>query len=252
MELFIHSGPEALGEKAGKEAASLIRSAIASHNEAFIILATGTSQFATLKTLVAAEGIEWNKVTAFQLDEYIGVSESHRASFRKYIKERFIAKVPALKKVYLINGETVISDEIKRLNNAIQDIHIDLALVGIGENGHLAFNDPPANFETENPYIVVDLNEACRKQQMGEGWFRTIHEVPIKAISMSVKQIMKSKNIVCSVPDQRKAQAVLNTMTKTVSNLFPASILRNHPKCHLHLDPYSSSLLPPTILKKAN
>lgn len=252
MELFIHSGPEALGEKAGKEAASLIRSAIASHNEAFIILATGTSQFATLKTLVAAEGIEWNKVTAFHLDEYIGVSESHRASFRKYIKERFIAKVPALKKVYLINGETVISDEIKRLNNAIQDIHIDLALVGIGENGHLAFNDPPANFETENPYIVVDLNEACRKQQMGEGWFRTIHEVPIKAISMSVKQIMKSKNIVCSVPDQRKAQAVLNTMTKTVSNLFPASILRNHPKCHLHLDPYSSSLLPPTILKKAN
>ena len=252
MELFIHSGPEALGEKAGKEAASIIRTALASHNEAFIILATGTSQFATLKTLVAAEGIAWNKVTIFHLDEYIGVPDSHRASFRKYIKERFIEKVPALKKAWLINGETVISDEIKRLNNAIKDVQIDLALVGIGENGHLAFNDPPANFETDDPYIVVDLDAACRKQQMGEGWFRTIHEVPLKAISMSVKQILKSKHIICSVPDQRKAQAVLNTMTKPVSNLFPASILRNHLNCNLHLDPYSSSLLPPTILKKAN
>ncbi len=182
------------------------------------------------------------KVTAFHLDEYIGLPESHPASFRKYLRERFASLVP-LKKFNYVNGETDPGKECRRLGELIIQCPIDIAFVGIGENGHLAFNDPPADFETEEPYLVVNLDEACRRQQLGEGWFASIEDVPLQAISMSIRQIMKSKAIICSVPDLRKAEAVRKTLKEPVSPLIPASILRNHEKAWLYLDIDSASLL---------
>ena len=183
----------------------------------------------------------------FHLDEYIGLPVTHPASFRKYLQERFLSKVAPLKAVYLVNGETDAKAECERLGDLIMNHPIDTALVGIGENGHLAFNDPPADFETEQPYIIVELDEACRKQQFGEGWFKSIDDVPRQAISMSIKQIMKAKHIVCSVPDERKAMAVKNSLEQPVSNLYPASILQLHPNCVCYLDKSSVSLLSPNI-----
>src|SRR6478736_4925746 len=193
--------------------------------------ATGTSEFEILNQLIAEEDIDWSKVTMFHLDEYIGLPITHPASFRKYLQERFISKVPGLKAAHLINGETNPQQECERLGQLIMQHPIDVALLGIGENGHLAFNDPPADFKTAAPYIIVELDEACRRQQMGEGWFKTLDEVPLKAISMSVRQIMKSKYIICSVPDRRKAIAVKNCLKHEVSNLYPASILQAHENC---------------------
>jgi len=178
----------------------------------------------------------------FHLDEYIGLSITHPASFRKYLQERFISKVN-LKNVYLINGEANPQQACEKLGELILQHPIDVALVGIGENGHLAFNDPRADFETEEPYIIVELDDACRQQQMNEGWFNSIDDVPQKAISMSIKQIMKSKNIICSVPDKRKAAAVKNCLENSVSNLCPASILQAHKNCIIYLDKDSASLL---------
>ena len=179
----------------------------------------------------------------FHLDEYIGLQDTHPASFRKYLKERFLAKVPPLKAVHLINGETNPEAECIWLGDLITQHPIDVALVGIGENGHLAFNDPPADFDTEEPYIIVDLDDACRRQQYGEGWFKTVNDVPRQAISMSIKQILKSKHIICSVPDERKAEAVKNSVQQGVSNLFPASILQTHQHCTLFLDKGSAKYL---------
>lgn len=208
MLVKISPNPEELGKVAGAASAELIRKAIAENGSATIILATGASQFQTLHQLASENEIDWSKVIMFHLDEYIGLSITHPASFRKYLQERFMSKVPTLKAAYLINGETDPKKECERLGQLISKHPVDVALVGIGENGHLAFNDPPADFQTEQPYLVVELDEACRKQQMGEGWFSSIEEVPVRAISMSVKQIMKSKHIICSVPDERKAMAV--------------------------------------------
>lgn len=232
-----------LGKAAGSAAAHLIRDAISNTGSANIILATGTSQFETLNQLISEKDIDWSKVVMFHLDEYIGLPVTHPASFRKYLQERFISKVPALKAAYLINGETDAEAECERLNNLLSKHPIDVALVGIGENGHLAFNDPPADFETGQPYIIVELDEACRNQQLGEGWFASIEEVPQSAISMSVKQIMKSKNVICSVPGSRKAIAVKNSVEHSVSNLFPASILQLHKNCKLYLDKDAAALL---------
>ncbi|RZJ92002.1 MAG: glucosamine-6-phosphate deaminase [Chryseobacterium sp.] len=242
MKIVISENPLSLGEVAGRFAANLIRETINKYGQANIILATGTSQFETLNQLIK-EDIDWSKVVMFHLDEYIGLPISEPASFRKYLKERFLAKVKPLKEVYLINGETDAQEEISKLKASILARPIDVALVGIGENGHLAFNDPPADFDTEEPYLIVDLDEQCRNQQFGEGWFTSLDEVPKQAISMSVKQIMKSKHIICSVPDTRKAQAVKDSLEQPVSNLFPASILQKHPNCSFYLDKASASLL---------
>ncbi|NIJ55904.1 glucosamine-6-phosphate deaminase [Dyadobacter arcticus] len=243
MKVIIAKDKEELGESAGTFAASLIRIAIKEKGKANIILATGTSQFETLEQLTAEDDIEWSKVTLFHLDEYIGLSVNHLASFRRYLQERFLSKVPSLLAVYLINGEGNIEDEIINLNKIIRDHPIDVALVGIGENGHLAFNDPPADFQTDEPYLVVNLDEPCRQQQMGEGWFASLEDVPLQAISMSIRQIMMSENIICSVPDKRKAIAVRNSLENTVSNQIPASVLQEHPNCTFFLDRKSSSLL---------
>ncbi|MGC8749933.1 glucosamine-6-phosphate deaminase [Hydrotalea sp.] len=243
MNIHILSSSNLLGKIAGEKAATLIKQSIREKNAANIILATGASQFNTLEYLIKDKEIEWNKVIMFHLDEYIGIKESHPASFRRYLMERFLNKVPKLKEVHLINGERDATEECIRISHLIQEYSIDVALVGIGENAHLAFNDPPANFEVNDPYIIVNLDDACRNQQMNEGWFKNINEVPQQAISMSIKQIMKSNNIVCSVPDKRKALAIKNCFQNKVSNLYPASILQNHDFCDIYLDFDSASML---------
>jgi glucosamine-6-phosphate deaminase len=243
MILNISSSPSDLGKNAGKSGAERIRKAIHSQGFATIILATGTSQFETLKRLLAEHTIDWSKVTVFHLDEYIGLPITHPASFRKYLLERFFNLVPDLKAYHLIDGENDPEAECERLSMLISRHPIDVAFVGIGENGHLAFNDPPADFETEKPYLIVNLDLACRKQQLGEGWFPDLEAVPSQAISMSIRQIMKSKAVICSVPDQRKAQAVKDCVEGPVSPLYPASILQDHPACEIFLDQSSSSLL---------
>jgi glucosamine-6-phosphate deaminase len=243
MTIDISSTPAELGQKAGKSASQLILQAIKSQGFANVILATGTSQFETLTEILSDKNIDWSKVTVFHLDEYIGLPMTHPASFRKYLLERVFNLIPALKTYHLIDGEKDPELECQRLGELIRQHPIDVALVGIGENGHLAFNDPPADFETEQPYLVVNLDEACRMQQFGEGWFPDLESVPKQAISMSIHQILRSKSIICSVPDERKAQAVKDCIEGSVSNLHPASILQSHPNCEMYLDQASSSLL---------
>ncbi len=245
MKINIAENKDELGEKSGTAAAEKIREAIHKRGTANVILATGASQFETLKTLLAADGIDWTKVVLFHLDEYLSLPETHPASFRKFLRERFIDRLPVEPKgACLVNGnsENPIK-ECNRLNRIISNHPIDVALIGIGENGHLAFNDPPADFETEDPYIIVELDEMCRNQQLGEGWFPVIEDVPHRAISMSVKQILKSETIICSVPDKRKAEAVKNCLSGEISNMHPSSILQNHDGCTVYLDKDSASLL---------
>jgi glucosamine-6-phosphate deaminase len=242
MKVFVTQDKYELGNEASQYAAALISKTILEKGEANIILATGTSQFETLENLIRAD-IDWSKVTMFHLDEYIDLPLAHPASFRNYLQERFINKVSKLKAVYLINGEVDTEQELEKLNKVISEHPIDVALVGIGENGHLAFNDPPADFYNETPYLLVNLDEPCRMQQLGEGWFESLQEVPKQAISMSVRQIMKSEYIICSVPDERKALAVRNSLEQQVSNHYPASILQNHPACTFFLDKSSASML---------
>ncbi len=233
-----------MGTAAAAHAAEVIKEAIRTKAEANIILATGTSQFETLKNLVAMGGIDFSKVTMFHLDEYIGLGADQPASFRKFLKERFVNKVPGLKELHFVNGDADDpQQECQRLGNIIAQHPIDVALVGIGENGHLAFNDPPADFETEEPFIVVELDERCRGQQLGEGWFETLEQVPQRAISMSIRQIMKSACIIVSVPEKRKVEAVKNTLQGPVTNMCPASILQRHPNCKMFMDEEAASLL---------
>ena len=230
-----------MGAEAARQGASLISAALNKNGLAHIILATGASQFEMLSELVKAD-LDWSKVTVFHLDEYIGIPDTHPASFRKYLKERFVDLVgPAA--FHAIDGEADPQQECSRLGTLIAPQEIDVAFVGIGENAHLAFNDPPADFDTEEPYIVVDLDRVCRQQQLGEGWFPSLEAVPEKAISMSVKQIMKSKAIICTVPDERKAVAVQKTLEGAVIPEVPASILQNHSRAWIYLDRGSASLL---------
>ena len=242
MNIEVFADKLTLGQAAAKQAVWIIQQAIAERGVAYLIAATGASQFDFLDALVAAD-IDWSKVVFFHLDEYVGLPETHIASFRAYLKERIIKRVHP-RAFHLINGEAEdVVEECKRVGKLISQQQIDAAFVGIGENGHLAFNDPPADFETEEPYIVVELDEACRKQQVGEGWFGSVDEVPRRAISMSIKQILKARHILCIVPDQRKAEAVRNCVELEVSPMRPASILQRHSNVTLYLDGPSSSRL---------
>jgi glucosamine-6-phosphate deaminase len=235
---------EEMGDAAAEAGAEKMRKALQERGEVNIIVATGASQFEVLEALTRESGIDWAKVTVFHLDEYVGLSIGHPASFRKYLKERFEDCLPGpVRAFHYINGEEDAGAECARVGELISEAPIDVAFVGIGENGHLAFNDPPADFETESPYLVVDLDEDCRKQQFGEGWFPSLDAVPEKAISMSVRQIMKSGSIICTVPDERKAEAVRNAMEGKVSPEVPASILQEHGDCCLYLDSPAVSLL---------
>jgi glucosamine-6-phosphate deaminase len=244
MQTKIFDNARSLGEAAGNDAALKIEAAINENHQANIILATGASQFFTLQTLVNYAIIDWSRVTVFHLDEYIGIDENHPASFRRYLKERFFDKIGKVRDFVFINGSaTDANAECERLGRLIKAQRIDVALVGIGENGHLAFNDPPADFETASPYIIADLDEKCRMQQVGEGWFDELDEVPKQAISMSIKQIMKSRSIVCSVPDARKAIAVKQCVLGEVTNEHPASVLQQHAECKLFLDKHSAAYI---------
>ena len=243
MKIEVFDTKNEMGEAAAREAAAIIRASLAARGEARVVAATGASQFGFLDALAREEGLDWRKVTFFHLDEYVGLPASHPASFRKYLKERLEEPVhPGA--FHFINGEAPDPrDECRRLGELISQREVDVAFVGIGENGHLAFNDPPADFETEEPYIVVNLDEACRRQQVGEGWFQGINEVPRRAISMSVRQILKARRVICVVPDRRKALAVRDCLELEVSPLRPASVLRRHEGASLYLDRESASLL---------
>ncbi|WP_437229503.1 glucosamine-6-phosphate deaminase [Planctomicrobium sp. SH661] len=232
-----------LGANAAAAGAAALREVLAAQPEATILVATGASQFEMLKELVASPGIDWSRVTAFHLDEYLGISSEHPASFRRYLKERFVSQVP-LREFHYVNGEAANpQDECDRLEKLIQQRTIDVAFIGIGENSHLAFNDPPADFDTQRSYLVVNLDQACRQQQFGEGWFPSLEAVPKQAISMSVSQIMKARRIICSVPDERKARAVQLSVEGPCTPQVPASILQRHPGCTLFIDVPAASQL---------
>lgn len=244
MQVIVHDTKEELGREAAAQGAEAIRHAIGRDGNANIILATGASQFEVLADLAKAPDIDWGRVTGFHLDEYAGMPMSHPASFRRYLKERFLDKLPQpLQAFHFINGEGDCQAECRRLGALIAHYPIAVAFVGIGENGHLAFNDPPADFDTEEPYLVVNLDEDCRRQQLGEGWFPTLEDVPTQAISMSIRQILKSEIILCSAPDARKARPVQATVEGPVTPQVPASILQRHPNTTLYLDPASAALL---------
>jgi glucosamine-6-phosphate deaminase len=243
MKLNVFPSKVAMGQAAADLTARSLNTAIGERGEAHLILATGASQFEMLQSLVVQD-VDWSKVTAFHLDEYIGLPLTHPASFRKYLHERFVAKLPALHVFHDIDGEADDpAAECRRLGALISKITVDVACIGIGENGHVAFNDPPADFDTDEPYIIVDLDEACRRQQTGEGWFASVDDVPARAISMSVREIMRAKRIVCTVPDARKAGAVRDALEGDVTNAVPASILQRHPDCHLFADEPAVALL---------
>jgi glucosamine-6-phosphate deaminase len=233
-----------MSRAAAEHAARALREAIAARGAARIVAATGASQFDFLAALTAASGIDWPLVEMFHLDEYIGLPGTHPASFRKYLRERLIDKT-GMTRCHLLDGERDAARVAGEVGRELGRAPVDVAFVGIGENAHLAFNDPPADFDTDRPYLIVTLDEACRRQQVGEGWFASIDDVPSQAISMSVRQILKSREVLCIVPDARKAEAVRASVEGAISPLTPASILRTHANTTLYLDRDAAALLSP-------
>lgn len=234
------------GRAAAEHGARILREAVEREGRAAVVVATGASQFEMLASLVAEPGVAWEKVTFFHLDEYLGLPVRHPASFRRFLWERFHARLPVPPRAFhYLDGEVPdAAAECGRVGGLIAQESIDVAFIGIGENAHLAFNDPPADFSTEEPYLVVGLDEACRRQQLGEGWFPTLEAVPRRALTMSIRQILKSRHLVVTVPDARKAVAVRDSLMGPVTPQVPASILREHPACTVFLDLASASLLP--------
>jgi glucosamine-6-phosphate deaminase len=242
LQVKIISDKQTLGKIAGQHAGNSIRSAIKEKGTARVIAATGASQFEFLHALTAVPQIDWGCVELFHLDEYVGLPITHPASFRKYLLERLIHGT-GITRHHLLDGEGDPQEVAKRIGAELAMKPVDVAFVGIGENGHLAFNDPPADFQTELPYLVVELDDACRRQQVGEGWFDKAEDVPAKAISMSIRQILRSLEIIAVVPDARKAKAVKACLEGEISPLAPASILRSHPNATIYLDKHSAALL---------
>jgi len=242
MKINVLENAVAVGEAAAKHAAQSLRQVLSSSDTARIIAATGAAQFEFLKTLTSTPGIDWQRVEMFHLDEYIGLPANHPASFCDYLLERLIKKT-GIKHYHLLDGTQDPKEVIRRVGDELSSRPVDVAFVGIGENGHLAFNDPPADFETDEPFLIVELDEACRRQQMGEGWFPTLADVPTHAMSMSIKQVLKAKEIIAIVPEKRKAPAVKECLEGDISPMAPASILRTHPNTTVYLDMESASLL---------
>lgn len=246
MEIKILEDKKTVGRAAAKQAANSLRRIIAEQGSARIIAATGASQFKFLDELTSAAGIDWSCVEVFHLDEYVGLPITHPASFRKYLLDRLINKAN-ITRHHLLDGEGDAKRGAANVGAELLKKPVDLAFAGIGENAHLAFNDPPADFTIDDPYLIVELDEACRQQQVNEGWFATLADVPKRAISMSVRQILRSKEIIVVVPEGRKAQAVKNSLEGEISPLVPASILRTHPNATIYLDKDSAALLTPGI-----
>lgn len=251
MQIEIYDSKEHLGRAAARRAAEEIRRAIQEQGEAVLIAATGASQFDFLEALVRERDLDWSRTIFFHLDEYVGLPGTHPASFRKYLRERIVEKVHPGRFFFVDGNHPDPQAECRRLADLIGNYTVDVAFVGIGENGHLAFNDPPADFEVDDPFLVVELDEDCRRQQLGEGWFSSLEEVPRRAISMSIRQILKSRLILCIVPEARKARAVRDCLEEEISPQHPASALRRHPRTVLYLDRESSSLLSPATLEAA-
>jgi glucosamine-6-phosphate deaminase len=245
MNLKVLKDKVTLGKAAAEQAARAIRSAIRDRGQARIIAATAASQLEFLDALTRNPGIDWQSVEVFHLDEYVGLPIDHPGSFRKMLLEQLINKT-GIKRYHLLDGDADPTEVTRRVGKALLAGQVDIAFVGVGENGHLAFNDPPADFETEEPYLIVTLDEACRRQQVGEAWFADISQVPTHAISMSVRQILKSREILAVVPDTRKAQAVRDCFEGEISPMAPASALRNHPNTTIYLDHNSAALLSTT------
>ncbi|MGI8604840.1 MAG: glucosamine-6-phosphate deaminase [Verrucomicrobiales bacterium] len=247
MNIHVFPNKTDLGQAAAEAGAARLRLAVETRGQATIIVATGASQFEMLSDLVTQPNIRWDKVTVFHLDEYVGMPITHGASFRRYLWERFHSKLPLpVRAFHYLDGEADPAAECARVAALLLPRPVDVAFIGIGENGHIAFNDPPADFETGQPYIIVELDEACRRQQLGEGWFPTFADVPTRAISMSIRQVLKSAFIVCTVPDARKAQAVRGAVQGPITPDVPASILQTHAACELFLDEESAAKLDPT------
>lgn len=242
MILKIFEDKTSLAKAAADQAATAVRGAIRDRGKARVIAASAASQFEFLEALTATPGIDWKRVELFHLDEYIGLPMSHPASFCKFLQERLIGKV-GITDYHLLNGQENPVKVIRETSKFLSAAPIDVAFVGIGENGHLAFNDPPADFETEEAFIVVNLDQACRLQQVGEGWFKDLSTVPTQAISMSVRQVMKSKEILAVVPDARKAPAIKACFDGEINRMAPSSILRRHPNATVYLDTHSAALL---------
>jgi glucosamine-6-phosphate deaminase len=247
MQLKLFQDKISLGQAAAEQSATAIRHAIAERGAARIVAATGASQFEFLDALTKAPGIDWTRVEAFHLDEYIGLPVTHPASFRKFLMERLV-RTTGIVNFHGIEGDAAASAvSIREVAQELASAPIDIVFLGIGENGHIAFNDPPADFTTEEPYIIVNLDAACRQQQVGEAWFADISQVPTSAISMSPRQILKARELVVVVPDKRKASAVKACLEGEISPMAPASILRRHPKATIYLDTDSASLLSPGL-----
>ncbi len=249
MNVRIAQNRRAMGAAAATHAAGSIRRAIDRRGKARIVVATGASQLDFLAALTSATSIDWPRVELFHLDEYAGIPESHPASFRRYLREKLIDPT-RLGTYHFLDGEGNLDEVRARVGRALAEDDVDVMFAGIGENGHLAFNDPPADFETTEPYIVVKLDEACRRQQVGEGWFARFEDVPDTAISMSVQQMLKAREMLIVVPDARKAVAVKATLEGKVGPAVPASILRTHPNVTLYLDEPAAALVDPETLKK--
>ena len=239
MVIHVYKTPEEMGAEAAQLIAQKLNAAIAQKGEARLLLSTGDSQFEMMDALTRMP-VDFSKVTMFHLDEYVALPVTHIASFRKYLQERFVDKVP-LKEAVFVNGEGDVEANIAEITARIKEAPIDVGVIGIGENGHIAFNDPPADFDTEASYKVVNLDERCKRQQVGEGWFATVDDVPKQAISMTVKQIMACESIVSVVPHAVKAEAVKNTLERDVTNLVPATIMKTHPDFNLFLDSESAA-----------
>lgn len=246
LQIKILADKYSLGRAAADHAAVSLQRAIRQHGAARLIAATGASQFEFLDALTSAREIDWERVEVFHLDEYIGIPATHPASFRRYLFERLISRT-GITRYHFLDGDGNAMASIDKIGKELQRMPIDLAFVGIGENSHLAFNDPPADFETDDPYLIVDLDQACRQQQVNEGWFVNVRDVPKQAISMSVRQILRSKEIIVVVPDERKAQAVKNSLEGALSPMTPASILRTHPNVNIYLDKDSAALLTSSV-----
>jgi glucosamine-6-phosphate deaminase len=247
MLLKVFNDRAALGHAAAGQAAAAIRRAIAERGHARIIAATAASQLEFLDALTEAPGIDWRNVEVFHLDEYIGLPVTHPGSFRKMLLEQLVQKT-GIVNYHLLEGDAADPLEVvRRVGKQLSSAPVDIAFLGVGENGHIAFNDPPADFQAEDPYIIVNLDEACRQQQVGEAWFADISQVPKRAISMSARQILKANEILAVVPGPRKAQAVKACFEGTISPMAPASILRTHSNGTVYLDKHSASLLSPAL-----
>jgi glucosamine-6-phosphate deaminase len=242
LEIKILPDKDSLGRAAAEQAASVLRRAIQEQGTARIVAATGASQFEFLDALTNAPGVDWTQVEVFHLDEYVGLPITHPASFRKYLLERLIRKT-GMTRYHFLDGDEDAQGSVANVSRELQKRPVDLAFAGIGENAHLAFNDPPADFEFEDAYLIVELDDACRQQQVNEGWFAKVTDVPRRAISMSIRQILRARQIIVVVPDDRKAQAVKNSLEGEISPTVPASILRTHPNATIYLDRDSAALL---------